>query len=122
MAWVRMRHYISGGRPDGSQWPGDGGLLECSEDEARDLIRAQMADHAEAPQPAAKPAVREPVKSVTVAAPPEEQPDALEEASVPASSDPKTAWIEYAVSQGADEAEAARMSKADLQSRYGGRL
>jgi hypothetical protein len=45
-----------------------------------------------------------------------------EPAEAPAPSDPKQDWIDYAVSQGADAAEAARQTKADLMSRYGGRL
>jgi hypothetical protein len=40
----------------------------------------------------------------------------------PAPSAPKQAWISYAVSQGAPADRAAAMSKADLMSRYGGRL
>ncbi len=40
----------------------------------------------------------------------------------PRPSDPKQAWIDYAVTQGMDEDKAAAMSKADLMSRFGGRL
>lgn len=40
----------------------------------------------------------------------------------PAPSAPKQAWVDYAVSQGADVHAANGMSKADLMSRYGGRL
>jgi hypothetical protein len=35
---------------------------------------------------------------------------------------PKAAWVEYAVSQGANPAEAAELTKAQLQASYGGRL
>jgi hypothetical protein len=51
--------------------------------------------------------------------------DAAESSSVaesPGPSAPKAAWITYAISQGADEDTAAAMTKADLMSRYGGRL
>lgn len=40
----------------------------------------------------------------------------------PVAADPKQAWIDHAISQGADPDTAARMTKADLQSRYGSRL
>lgn len=51
--------------------------------------------------------------------------DAAESSSVagsPGPSAPKAAWIAYAISQGADEDTTAAMTKADLMSRYGGRL
>jgi hypothetical protein len=44
------------------------------------------------------------------------------EAGPPAPSGPKQSWVDYAVSQGATADEAAAMTKADLMSRYGGRL
>ena len=43
-------------------------------------------------------------------------------AVAPAPSAPKQTWIDFAVSQGATPEEAASMTKADLMSRYGGRL
>ena len=44
-------------------------------------------------------------------------------AEAPGPSAPKQAWIDYAVQvQGADVHEASAMTKADLMSRYGGRL
>jgi hypothetical protein len=42
--------------------------------------------------------------------------------SAPAPSAAKQEWVDYAVSQGADVHAAGNMSKADLMSRYGGRL
>jgi hypothetical protein len=39
--------------------------------------------------------------------------------SRPARNDPKHAWVDYAVSQGADRAEAEGSSKADLVDAYG---
>jgi len=41
---------------------------------------------------------------------------------VPGPSSPKQAWISYAVTQGAEPDTASAMTKADLMSRYGGRL
>lgn len=129
MAWVKMLIAVSGGRPDGSVWPNPwttDGLLECSDAEAADLIGAQIAVRAQAPP---KPA-EEPVKSVTVAAPaeePEPEPEPEPESSAvehlePAPYDPKPAWVEWAVHNGADRDEAMKMTKADLQAAYGGRL
>lgn len=43
-------------------------------------------------------------------------------AETPAPGDPKQAWVDYAVASGAGPDEAAAMTKADLMSRYGGRL
>jgi hypothetical protein len=40
----------------------------------------------------------------------------------PRPADPKQAWVDYAAGQGMDPETAAAMSKADLMSRYGGRL
>lgn len=43
-----------------------------------------------------------------------------EQASAPPSSAPKAAWVEYAVSQGADQAAAESMTKLNLIGEYGG--
>lgn len=43
-------------------------------------------------------------------------------AEVPGPSAPKQAWIDYAIAQGAAEGTASAMTKADLMSKYGGRL
>jgi hypothetical protein len=47
---------------------------------------------------------------------------AVPEAAAPGPSAPKQAWIDFAIGQGADPATAGAMTKADLMSRYGGRL
>ena len=120
--WVQMFHYISGGRPDGSQWPGAGGLLEVSDDEGESLIQGGNAKRAAAPP---RPA-EEPVKSVLKVAPPPEELDQIPAPpgyhAEPVPSDPKPAWVEWAVHQGADRDEALQMTKAELQATYGGRL
>jgi hypothetical protein len=73
------------------------------------------------PEPVADvPPVPEPVPEPVVNTPPVPEPEPAPEP--PAPSDPKPAWIDYAVSQGADRGIAAAMTKADLMSRYGGRL
>lgn len=142
-----MRIHISGGRHDDRPWPPAGGEIDVPDLEGHDLIRAGHAVFVRdsVPPPALEPAaplVSEP--SETAAGPtlqewddrilaamkrevpiPEDQ-EALdaepEEVLLPAPSAPKQDWIEYAVSQGADPEMAARMTKVDLMSRYGGRL
>lgn len=120
--WVRMIEGISGGRSDGSAWPRRGGLLEVDEVEGRDLIRGQLARPAEPPPPPPQlAAIEESAPSVAeavVTAP----ASADEDAPVPGPSDPKSAWVAYAVSQGANEGEAENLTKAQLQSAFGGRL
>jgi|SRR5215472_6847455 len=127
MAWVRMLVKVSGGRADGSMWPdpwNSDGLLECGDAEAADLVAAQIAVPAKAPE---KPA--EEPESVLEPAPepeevqPEEEP-AMEEGTgeAPSPSAPKADWVDYAVSKGEVPATAVSMTKADLQSKYGGRL
>jgi len=60
---------------------------------------------------------------VVVAADPPAEPEAVQPAVAPPPSAPKQAWIDYAVqAHAADPAEAGAMTKADLMSRYGGRL
>ena len=70
--------------------------------------------------PAAKDAhapVQEPVPDpVPVPEPEDEDPDP------PRPSDPKQDWVDYAQSRGMSPVTAAAMSKADLMSRFGGRL
>jgi hypothetical protein len=45
-----------------------------------------------------------------------------DETGPPAPHDAKRAWIDWAITRGADPDTAAAMTKADLMSRYGGRL
>jgi hypothetical protein len=64
-------------------------------------------------------------EGATEPAEPEAEPDvaaAGDPVAAPAPAAVKQAWIDYAVSQGATPEEAAAMTKADLMSRYGGRL
>lgn len=55
---------------------------------------------------------------------PESEPEPEEEAELepvkPAQADPKAAWIDWAVSQGADTDEAEALTKAELIEFYGG--
>jgi hypothetical protein len=72
--------------------------------------------------PPAPPAAPVPPAATAAAVAPEPAVAAEEPPAPPAPADPKAAWIAYAVSQGAQPDRAAMMTKADLMSRYGGRL
>lgn len=61
--------------------------------------------------------VREPSKETGLIS--EEAPEPLKR---PYANAPKSSWVAWAVSQGADEDEASGLTKAELMSRYGERL
>ena len=131
--WIHLISYISGGRPDGTQWPPAGYIFEVDDWEGDHLIRGGMAvkterpqgiperkkaEASEAPPVSAEGVVSQP--SHTAAGPAGEEQQAAPETPNP--SDPRQAWVDYAISKGVAAAEIAKMTKADLQSRYGGRL
>lgn len=135
---IAMTLSMSGGRYDDRQWPGPGVPFEVPDWEGEGLVRdhnaVKIADsarpargHAAVPAPvplpaetAAGPVTPEPPPGPgpEPVPPPEPEP----EPEPPSQSDPKQAWIAWAVSQGEDEAAAAGMTKADLMSKHGGRL
>jgi hypothetical protein len=146
---VRMRTQISGTR-DGEAWPPVWGKIDLPDAEAWDMIRAELAEQADEAEPGQLPG-RPPAQEVAAPAvpdaaedgepgegdgadtgqgepaeTPEPEPAAAgtgTPAAAPGPSAPKQAWIDYAVNvHGADQATAAAMTKADLMSRYGGRL
>lgn len=145
---VRMLIGVSGERHDGRRWPPAGGEIDVPGWEADDLILGQNAVEAGAadpepdpdPVPDPEPAdevppgtlaepwpvaetVAEPVVTGDASADPPAEPDAVQPAVAPPPSAPKQAWIDYAIqAHAADPAEATAMTKADLMSRYGGRL
>lgn len=146
---VKMIVGVSGERHDGRKWPPMFGEIDVPGWEADDLIRGQNAVEAGAaaePEPAPDVQVEAVASSeiaeavapaeITVqvgvtgpgedgAAGPPAEPDAVQPAPVvaPPPSAPKQAWIDYAIQAcDADPAEAGAMTKADLMSRYGGRL
>ena len=100
-------------------------------DEGTRQLPGQPLEPAPAPEPEPEP---EPI----LPPPPERDPEPEPEPVVPPSAEPglppeppplppqpadlKQAWIDWAVTQGADPDKAAAMTKADLMSRYGGRL
>lgn len=81
---------------------------------------------AEAPADPAPPGAATPAEAVPAEdAPPGNAPaetSPAEDVPAPTPASPKQAWVDYAVSQGADVHAALQMTKADLMSRYGGRL
>ncbi len=124
--WVRMRHFISGGRADGRLWPPAHGEIEVPDAEGLDLVHAEVADRIRAPEPERAP---EPgplvtaavVEAVPVARAPEPEPGPSAP-EPPSFKDSKSAWVDYAVGLGADGDAASRMTKEQLQQEYGGRL
>jgi hypothetical protein len=141
--WIRLRETLSGGRADGRPWPVAGDIIDVADWEYDHCINAGWAEHADPPAPpepvkAPEPEpVRvhanahepepeekykpEPLAEVSRETVPEPEP-APEPAEPPRPSDPKQDWIDYAEYRGLDREKAAAMSKADLMSRYGGRL
>jgi hypothetical protein len=128
MARVQMLQHISGGR-DGGEWPLIGGILECGEDEARRLVSGQLARWALEPgaeERAVMPADRAEPAGDGQTAPPAgdgeapEPENGSESDGKPLVRDPKQAWVDHAVEVGgADPADAAAMTKADLIEKYG---
>lgn len=144
---IQMIVQMSGGRYDDRTWPLPWHDFEVPDDEGRGLIRCgaamevvgalatkatpappvKAAPSVKAmPAPSVKaapvaPAKADPVPSVqAVPVAPAKAPEA--EMPQPAPGDPRSAWIDYAVSRGAPRAEANERTKTQLQAVYGGRL
>jgi hypothetical protein len=149
--WIRLRETLSGGRADGRPWPVAGEVIDVPDWEYDHCIAAGWAEHADPPAPpkAAKAPKKEPEpeKKPAKAHEPEkaeahepekpaggrvglyegdqvvlEKAPEPEPAEPPRPSDPKPDWVDYAVDRGLARDKAEAMSKADLMSRYGGRL
>lgn len=136
---IQMVWQMSGGRYDDRVWPSTGMDFEVPDEEGAGLIRAGAAvqvPYAPALESAPSP-VPEPALVTAAAWQPTLEPEpapapapvsaptamtVLDQAYVPVTGDPKAAWVEYAVSRGAAQAEAEGMTKAQLQAAYGGRL
>ena len=123
MPRVQMLQHISGGRADGTEWPHLGEILDTDEDEARHLVSGGNARWAVEPgaeeravMPADGPELAAAVPADDSAG--DEPPDA-ENGSQPLVRDPKQAWVDHAVENGATPEEAAAMTKADLIEKYG---
>ena len=139
--WIRMRETLSGGRADGRPWPPAGEAIDVPDWEYDHAVAAGWAYHDDGPPEPEAVVVKVPVPvpvPVPVEAVATGEPDSplpeipLDEADrdtdvpevpePPRPSDPKQDWVDYAVTRGMSEEKATAMSKADLMSRYGGRL
>jgi len=127
--WIRLRETLSGGRADGRPWPVAGEVVDVPDWEYDHCIAAGWAEHADPPAPPKAVKAKEPEKAPEKA--PEKPADVLPEAAPekapelaepPRPSDPKPDWVDYAADRGLARDKAEAMSKADLMSRYGGRL
>ncbi len=121
---VRMTEHISGGRGDGTEWPAKHGFLVCGQQEAEDLVRAKLATDAmplpggqqdadSGSQPSGDDGEGDGGSG------PENGSEGTGEDGKPLVRDPKQAWVDHAVAQGADPETAAAMTKADLIAQYG---
>lgn len=99
---IAMHVKVSGGRGDGTDWPDAGLPFEVDDEEGQQLVRAGLA------YPVARPVVPPPQ------APAGEGKPGTGPAEPPSSRAPKAAWVEHAVAQGMDRAEAEAMAKGDL--------
>lgn len=143
LRWIRLRETLSGGRCDGRPWPPGGELIDVPDWEAEHAVNAGWAYYDDPPAPPEPEVVPGPVRAQAAPAQaeavapvrqpdPEDEHDRLEAVAdgteepevpePPRPSDPKQDWVDYAADRGMDPEKAAAMSKADLMSRYGGRL
>lgn len=128
--WIAMFYAMSGTRPDGSRWPAAETPFEVEDWEGDHLIRGQMAYRVTPLAPEKKPAKAAaaaqaaPAPAKAVAAEPVKtaEPAPEEPSGAPSPSAARQVWVDYALSQGAQLADVSTMTKADLQSKYGGRL
>lgn len=118
---VRMIVPISGGRGDGTDWPGPGGIVEVDDEEGRHLCQARLAvpvitDAAEIPE---RPDAAIEVRAAPGAA--ETAPEDLAAAAPapPRVNAPRADWAAHAISRGADPDAVDEMTKAALIARYG---
>ena len=132
---VQMIYQMSGGRYDDRTWPLPWHDFEVPDDEGRGLIRcgAAMEVVGTIKAPAGTPATpADPGKAAVAPSPPRVSPELADPAPAkapaevempqPAPGDPKSDWVDYAVSRGAARAEADERTKTQLQAVYGGRL
>lgn len=134
-----MVMHMSGTRANGDRYPPGWTPFQVEDWEGQHLIRGGMAREVAtpdwavpvppAPEPEPAPPAPRSEPSSTAAGPADPEPElapvvelAPPAAPPPAPSDPKQAWVDYAVTQGMDADAASRMTKADLQSRFGPRL
>lgn len=126
---IQMIYQMSGGRYDDRSWPLPWHDFEVPDEEGRGLIRAGAAMEVvgnvnpAAPEPEPVPVKAAPAApSAPAPAPAPMAKTAIAEVPQPLPSDPKAAWVEYAVSRGVSQTEAESMTKAQLQAEHGGRM
>lgn len=127
---IQMTVQMSGARYDDRQWPRPWSDFEVPDEEGRGLVRCGAAmevvsdgsaptDTESAAETAADvPSTPSSLTQEEIAAAQAQQAAKTQ----PSPSDPKAAWVEHAVAQGADPAEAEGMTKVQLQQEYGGRM
>jgi len=128
--WIEMLMHMSGTRANGEKYPPGFTPFQVEAWEGEHLIRGGMAREVAAPRPPAPPEpvpvpayARSQAQPASIASdPPPQDDDSQGDEPAPAPSDPKQAWVDFAVMRGMGADEASRMTKADLQSRFGGRL
>ena len=124
MARVQMLLSITGGRPDNTEWPAAGQILDCGDGEARHLVDGGMArwapgeERAVMPPSGAGQAGDAPGADPAAGEPPGPE-NGSESDGKPLVRDPKQAWVDHAVAGGATPEEAAGMTKADLIEKFG---
>jgi hypothetical protein len=147
MRTVRMRYHVTGGRPDGTDWPDLNETLTCEDGEAAELVAYGMADwadlDAEVTAPPADPPADPPAEAVPAEPPAaaddaapagEPAPAAAEEPDGPPPSGgpapdgrptpppvraPRADWAAHAVGLGVAPADVDEMTKAQLIAQYG---
>jgi hypothetical protein len=103
-----MRIKISGGRGDLTEWPDPGVPFWVDDAEGAQLCAGGMA----------YPVAEEPLTEVR--SDPDPEPEPVVTGGKPKTIAPKSDWVDHAVAQGADRAEAEAMKKADLIAAYNG--
>lgn len=129
--WIRLTASMSGTRANGDRYPPAWVPFEVAGWEGENLVNAGIAQQVAPPEIVPPPPLESPAQIATEPAPADspayidaraDAPEPPAPPAPPAPGDPKQAWVDYAISQGLGWDEASRMTKADLQSRYGSRL
>jgi hypothetical protein len=137
---IQMAWQMSGGRYDDRSWPPPWTDFEVPDEEGRGLVNCGAAIEVPQLEPLmlkSVPLQPVPVTATAVATSaggdsggddeedpgqPAGSPVTGNAPALPAPGDPKSAWVDYAVSQGFSEDEANAMTKTHLLQALGGRL
>lgn len=124
---VEMLIQVAGGRADGTAWPapghGERSYLSVGEAEGIELCRNRIARPvAVDPNPpelrASQMPPPPPAPSLAPGLAPDDGGQVAVAADIPAAAAAKADWVAYAVSRGAEETDAAKMTKAELIAKY----